>query len=96
MSDAQTNWENKRASDCAEHNQPKCPKFPDHDCVECHSAHREWSEFNKFCDLCADEKCQMCYGEGVTVAPKKTRDPFYKLKAEETCRECEGTGRIQT
>ena len=54
--DAQSRWENQRDIDCAEHNQPKCRKFPDHDCDECHAAHRENDEPNNFCGRCDDEK----------------------------------------
>jgi len=57
MSDAQSRWENQRDIDCAEHGQPKCPKFPDHDCEECHFDHKEKGYFNEFCSICIDEKC---------------------------------------
>ena len=62
--DAQTRWEDQRARDCAEHNQPKCPKFPDHACDECHSFHVEEGDFNKFCEICWEEQCGTCKGSG--------------------------------
>jgi len=56
--DAQTRWENQRDIDCAEHGQPRCLMFPDHDCEECHAFHVEEGEFNTFCIKCEDEKNQ--------------------------------------
>lgn len=92
MSDAQSRWEDQRDRDCAEHNQPKCPKFPDHDCEECHSQHVEEHEFNQWCEICTDEKCPQCEGVGYLYLqdPKKKREA-----GEETeCMKCEATGRV--
>lgn len=81
MSDAQSRWENQRDIDCAEHNQPRCPKFPDHDCDECHESHVEVGEFNGWCAICDDEKCLTCQGSGY-------------LEDDAECETCGGCGRL--
>jgi hypothetical protein len=89
MSDAQSSWENQRDIDCAEHNQPKCPKFPDDSCDECHNQHVKEHEFNQWCETCADEKCPQC--EGLAYLYLKISGEY-----EETeCLRCEATGRIK-
>lgn len=85
MSDAQSRWENQRDIDCAEHNQPRCPKFPDHDCEECHESHVEEGEFNGWCAICDDEKCGQCEGTGWV---------FHANHDEMECPKCEGSGRL--
>lgn len=92
MSDAQSRWENQRDIDCAEHNQPQCPKFPDHDCPECHNQHVEDHEPNKWCDVCADQKCEKCNGKGYYMTGTKTSPD-----GDETeCEKCEATGGLKT
>lgn len=86
--DAQTRWEDKRADDCAEAGQPKCPKFPDHDCEECHESHREGEVFNKLCIRCSDEFCNKCKGKGWIKLGLNADMP------EEECDECDGAGRV--
>ena len=96
MTDAQTRWEDKRASDCAEHNQPKCKHFPDHYCDECHDSHRLWGEFNAFCLLCQEERCEACNGTGTVKFKGKVpiRAEIHLGDLDEDCRNCDGTGRI--
>jgi len=85
MSDVQSRWEDQRDRDCAEHNQPQCPKFPDHDCEECHAYHVEEHEFNQWCQTCIDEKCSACNGSGY----------IGEGNDETECAKCEATGRVK-
>jgi len=91
MSDAQTRWENQRDIDCAEHNQPQCPKFPDHDCDECHSYHVEEHLFNEWCQTCKDEKCPKCDGKAYYMTGSKSSPDGDEVE----CDQCDVTGRVR-
>lgn len=47
----------------------------------CHQAHIEDGLFGRYCEFCADEKCEFCFGFGVTGD-------------DEECKPCKGKGRI--
>lgn len=92
MMDAQSRWEDQRDIDCADHNQPQCPKFPDHDCEECHGDHVEAGDFNDFCSICADQKCEKCNGTGYYIGGTPSAPEGDEIE----CEPCEASGRVNT